>query len=1041
MKISKETLRIYFSMMAVIFLAELAIMLVLDYLVVVPDPFNSLADAFSLSLISSLGLFPLLVRYRQRSNKALLAVGIAHEGYWVLNRAGRFVDVNDGYCRLVGYTPAEILKKRVSDMEADLTQEETERRIQRIANQGHDKFETRHRHKNGHFVDIEISLSYVDDNDIIGFVRDIGEKKDKERRALFLTQIYAALFHTNRALWESNTEKELFDNICRVAVAQGGMAMVWIGRVDEQSDTIKPVASFGQGLSYIDNLSLAWREGQPGSSGPTATAYREGRSIFIQDFCTDPMTAPWHEPAKPYGWGASAALCVKRGGKSDAVVSYYRYDTNSFTQEIIELLHEVAKDIGHALDRFDVKEEREQAFQFLEESANRYHKIIETSLDGFWMVDNEGRLLEANDAYVKRSGYSREELVGLHIEDLDISVNKDQVRDILTQLKNTGHELFEARHRAKDGAKWPVEISAGFLDQEDGRFFGFLRDISERRKAEEELLIAATVFESHEAMLVTDAKLNIVRVNEAFTAISGYSSDEVVGHTPRILQSGMHDEEFYQEVWASVERNGSWKGEVVDKRKNGDLYPMWLTISRVRNPAGEVTHYVGSFTDITDYKSAQERIQILAFYDQLTGLPNRWMLLERLERSLAASARHQHCGAILYLDLDHFKTINDTIGHDCGDEVLRETTKRLRASVRQEDTMARLGGDEFVILLEDISPDKGQAAAHAKVVGDKLLEALSRPYRIRDKEYPGSVSIGVTLFCGQHEGVHELLKRADLAMYEAKKVGRNTLRFFDPVMQESLERRMLLEYDLRHALEEGELRLYYQKQVESGGRTIGAEALLRWEHPERGIVSPLDFIPLAEETGLIIPIGQWVFEQSCRTLRRWEGMECCKDLILSVNISAREFAQDDFVDHVTETLRRTGVAPSLLSLEITESLLMENMDEFVQKMQQLQDLGLSFSLDDFGTGYSSLSYLKRLPIKRLKIDKSFVQDLGCDKNDESIAQTIIQMSKTLGMDVVAEGVETPTQAEMLKQFGCHIFQGYLYGRPVELEMFEKDLSQ
>lgn len=1040
MKITRETFQIYSVMILAIFLAEFAVMLSLDYLIEIPNPYNGLIDALALSLITSFALFPLLVRYRQRAGNALLAVGIANEGFWVVDGNGHFLDVNEGYCRLVGFRADVILKKRLDELENDpATLDSSDRHLRETLSQGHAKYETRHRHRDGRWIDLEISMSYIDAGHIVGFVRDIGEKAAKERRARFLTQIYAALFHTNRAIWESKSESELFDNLCRVSVEHGGMALVWIGRIDDDDDLIRPVASYGEGHQYIDGLAIGWRANHLRSQGPTATAYREGRSIFIQDFCTDPMTAPWHEKAKPYGWGASAALGVRRGGKSYAVISYYRYEKHSFTREIIDLLNEVARDIGHALDRFDIQKERQRAMELIQENANRYHCIIESSLDGFWMVDLNGRLLEVNDAYMKRSGYSREELLNLRLPDLNKGMDAKQIQDVYRRLQTDGHAFFETKHRAKDGSLWPVEVSSGFLNQEDGRFFSFIRDIGERRKSEEEMLIAASVFDSHEAMLVTDSDRNVFRANKAFTKITGYAAEEVIGKNPRILGSGFHDRDFYREMWSRVDREGSWKGEIVDKRKNGELYPTWLTISSVKNDQGQVTHYVGGFTDITEYKAAQERIEALAFYDQLTGLPNRWMLMDRLEHALASSARSHRCGAILYLDLDHFKTINDTVGHDCGDEVLRETAKRLRASVRQEDTTARLGGDEFVVLLEDIGPDKEHAAAHAKLVGDKVLAMLAGNYSIRGKEYPGSVSIGVTLFCGQLEGIHELLKRADLAMYEAKKVGRNTLRFFDPFMQETLDKRMLLEFDLRHALEEGEFRLHFQKLVENSGRTVGAEVLLRWEHPQRGIVPPLDFIPLAEDTGLIIPIGRWVFEQSCRTLYRWQATDCCNNLQLSVNLSALEFGQDDFVEHVAETLKRTGVNPSMLSLEITESLLMENMNDFVPKMNRLQDLGLSFSLDDFGTGYSSLSYLKLLPIKRLKIDKSFVKDLGQDKNDEAIAKTIIQMSKTLGMDVVAEGVETATQAEMLKQFGCNIFQGYLYGRPVELEVFEGEL--
>lgn len=1158
MKIGKDTLKIYLYLVTVIFFTELVIMFGLDYVFEVPDPYNGFVDAVSLSLISSIGILPLLGRYRQRSNNALLAIDIANEGYWLIDKSRRFVDVNDGYCRLIGYRSDEILKMKMSDVEVGLEPDDAVRRMKKIISKGYDQFETRHRHKDGHMIDVEVSMSHVTDGNFVTFVRDITErkkiqrelewthaavdkgkvplfwigvqgqimgannsacqslgysheelvskfvweidpdysnevssqawdelrksgmrifetrhvrkdgtifpveittnyvsfgdeefsfsfaqditeKKAKDRQALFLTRIYAALFHTNRALWGSKTEKELFDNICRVAVDYGGMALAWIGRVDEATDLIKVQSSYGSGQDYLDGLAISYRGDVPGGQGPSATAFREGRSIFIQDFATDPMTAPWHDKARPYGWGSSAALCILRGGRSYAVVSYYHHETNSFSKEIIELLTEVARDIGHALDRFELEEGKKRAIQFMEDSANRYHKIIQTSLDGFWMVDMEGRILEVNDTYVDRSGYTREELLLLRVQDLETTMDTPQIGTRLKQLAVAGHAIFETKHRAKDGTLWPLEASAGFLPQEGGRFFSFMRDISERRKAEEEMHIAATVFESHEAMLVTDAERIIVRVNEAFTTITGYAPGEVVGTYPRILQSDMHGEDFYREMWSRIEREGSWQGEIFGKRKNGEVYPQWLTVSSVKNSKGQVTHYIFSFADITEYKAAQEKILNLAFYDQLTGLPNRRLLLERLERALAVGARNQRFGAILYLDMDQFKTINDTQGHDYGDEVLREIAKRIRVAVRQEDTIARLGGDEFVVLLEDISGEQKQAAAHAKSVGDKLLEVLARAYHIRGKDYPGSVSIGVTLYRSPHEGVHELLKRADLAMYEAKRVGRNTLRFFDPVMQETLEKRMHLEFDLRHALEEQQFRLYYQKQVGRDGYLIGAEALLRWMHPQRGLVSPLDFIPLAEETGLIVPIGRWVLEESCRRLRLWEGMENAKSLVLSVNISARELEQDDFVDNVREILMQTGIDPALLSLEITESVLLENMEEFIGKMKLLREMGISFALDDFGTGYSSLSYLKRLPIKRLKIDKSFVKDLGVDKNDEAIAQTIIQMGTTLGMEVVAEGVETPAQSEMLKQFGCHSYQGYLFGKPVTVEEFEREL--
>ena len=502
-----------------------------------------------------------------------------------------------------------------------------------------------------------------------------------------------------------------------------------------------------------------------------------------------------------------------------------------------------------------------------------------------------------------------------------------------------------------------------------------------------------------------------------------------------LVTSGMRDAGY---VYVNID--GSWQGEVWDKRKTGEVFPKWLTVSSDKNKDGQVTHYVGSFSDLSEYKEAQDKIQNLAFYDQLTGLPNRRLLLDRLERALAGSARNRRYGAILYLDLDHFKVINDTQGHDSGDAVLQETARRIQSTVRQKDSIARLGGDEFVVLLEEISEDHRQAAAQAKMVGDKLLEVLVLPYQVKGKHYPGSVSIGVALYQGFRETVHEILKRGDVAMYEAKKAGRNALRFFDPAMQETLERRTQLEADLRRAFAERQFQLHYQKRIGRGGKVTGAEVLLRWNHPQRGLLSPMDFIPVAEETGLIVPIGKWVLEEACRQIKAWERSERTRHLVLSVNVSARELKQSDFVDNAKKVLERTGINPSTLSLEITESILLDNIEEFIVKMKELKEIGIAFALDDFGTGYSSLSHLKRLPINELKIDKSFVRDLGVDKNDEAIVQTIIQMGKTLGMDVVAEGVETPIHRAMLERYGCHNYQGYLFGKPTALENFERELD-
>jgi diguanylate cyclase (GGDEF)-like protein/PAS domain S-box-containing protein len=565
------------------------------------------------------------------------------------------------------------------------------------------------------------------------------------------------------------------------------------------------------------------------------------------------------------------------------------------------------------------------------------------------------------------------------------------------------------------------------------------RDIRNRERTAQALRIAAIAFETNDGIIVTDADARILRVNRAFTKVTGYSAEEAVGQTPRILKSGRHDDEFFRNMWETLNRTGVWQGEIWNRRKNGELYPEWLTISAVTDVNGRVTHYVGVFADISERKEAEEEIQRLAFYDPLTELPNRRLLMDRLRRSIAAAKRRRGHGALLFIDLDNFKTLNDTFGHDFGDELLVAVAGRLAKCVRAEDTVARLGGDEFVIMLEDLGGDDRDAATQARVVGEKIIRAFTQPFPLRGDEYYSTTSIGVCLYPDLGETPEELLRRADTAMYRAKSGGRNTLRFFDPAMQEALEARAALEAELRQALSREQFRLYYQAQVNDAQEIRGVEALLRWRHPQRGLVAPGAFIPVAEETGLIVPIGQWVLETACAQLKTWERSPATRRLHLAVNVSARQFRQTDFVAQVRSAVERHAIDPALLKLELTESLVLDDLADTIDKMNVLKGAGIGFSLDDFGTGYSSLSHLKRLPLDQLKIDQSFIRDIEADPNDSIIVQTIIAMAGHLGLDVIAEGVETESQLDFLRRHGCRTFQGFLFSTPLPLEEFERSL--
>jgi diguanylate cyclase (GGDEF)-like protein/PAS domain S-box-containing protein len=562
------------------------------------------------------------------------------------------------------------------------------------------------------------------------------------------------------------------------------------------------------------------------------------------------------------------------------------------------------------------------------------------------------------------------------------------------------------------------------------------KDIAARKQLEAELRIAAIAFESQEGMTITDANRIILNVNQAFTRITGYSAGEAIGQTPAILKSGRQDDAFYRAMWNSLNRDQYWQGEIWNKRKDGEIYPEWLSITAVTDEGDRVTHYVGAFSDITRHKQAEEAIHHLAFYDPLTRLPNRRLLQDRLQQTLSSSARRHRHGAILFIDLDNFKELNNARGHGTGDLLLIEVARRLQTCVRTDDTVARQGGDEFVIILNDLSAASEQAAVQAEGIAEKIRNAINQPFELQGDKCHTSASIGICLFGERGITMDELLKRADTTMYQAKQCGRNTIRFFDPATHAAMETRIALETDLRRAVPENQLRLYYQMQVDHTGHIHGAEVLLRWQHPKQGLVSPLQFIPLAEDSGLILPIGYWVLETACMKLKAWASDPDARHLQLAVNVSARQFRHPGFVEQVCAVLDATGIDPAKLNLELTESLVLDNVNDTIAKMQALKNIGVHFSLDDFGAGYSSLAYLSRLPLNQVKIDQSFVHNIGVKTSDAVIVQTIIGMANSLGIDVIAEGVETQAQHDFLARHGCPNYQGFLFSKPVTLAEFE-----
>ena len=520
--------------------------------------------------------------------------------------------------------------------------------------------------------------------------------------------------------------------------------------------------------------------------------------------------------------------------------------------------------------------------------------------------------------------------------------------------------------------------------------------------------------------------------NKAACEMFGFAADEVIGQSVSMLMPSTHSHR-HQNYLEHHQKTGEARvigvtREVHGLRKGGVEFPIAISVTRISRSGRPI--FIGLVRDITQRKQDEEEIRRLAFYDPLTSLPNRRLLMDRVKQALLTSARTGQHGALMFLDLDHFKHLNDTLGHDVGDLLLQQVAQRMRSCVREGDSVARLGGDEFVVLLESLSMNPQEAASQAEVIAGKVMAALGHPYVLREHVHTSTPSIGIVIFLEDNESMDELLKKADVAMYQAKAAGRNTMRFFDPEMQAAAASRAALERDIRSGLALGEFVLHYQIQVDSHGRSHGAEALVRWNHAVRGLVSPAEFIPVAEETGLILPLGQWVLEEACTQLVKWSRSQQTAHWKVSVNVSAMQFAQESFVERVQLALQKTGARPDHLTLELTESMLVNDVDDIINKMSAIKALGVGFSLDDFGTGYSSLSYLKRLPLDQLKIDQSFVRDLETDTSDAVIARTIIALGHSLGLAVIAEGVETSRQRDFLQGFGCDAFQGYFYGRPL-----------
>ncbi|MGD0960026.1 MAG: EAL domain-containing protein [Methylomonas sp.] len=746
------------------------------------------------------------------------------------------------------------------------------------------------------------------------------ERREMQTANQRMAKLYAALSQCNQTIVRSSGQEELFEKICRGVVNFGGMAMAWIGSIDEQSQLIKPVACFGCGADYLDNIQISLDEKIAIGRGPSGIALREDRPYWSQDFRNDPATLPWRERAEKFGWAASASLPLHRNGKAVGIFNLYAHEVNAFDETTQNLLIEMAIDIDYAINNYEHERQREHAEAALAASHGLLKAIIDTAPMRIFWKDKDLRYLGCNPAFAKDAGESNPaDLIG------------------------------------KD------DYQLAWREQADS-----------------------------------------------------YRTDDLL-----IMASG-EPKLFYEEPQTTP-----------------DGRTILLRASKVplQNEARETIGILGVYEDITEQKQADERIHYLANFDPLTGLPNRARLNDHLKYALSLAKRSTGHLALMFLDLDHFKDINDTLGHSVGDKLLIELAQRLRKVLREEDTVSRLGGDEFILLLPGID------TRGAAIVAQKILDALIQSYRIGHYNLTLTASIGIALYPNDGLDLETLSKSADTAMYRAKQEGRQGYRFFTPEMQASSERNLQLVNALRHALELEQLFVLYQPQVSlRDGRIIGAEALLRWRHPELGMVAPGEFISVAEDCGLILPIGEWVLRRAVQQAKQWLN-DGFSPLIMAVNLSVVQFRHPDLPDLITRILNEEGLPANYLELELTESVAMHSPQAAIATMNNLHERGVKMSIDDFGAGYSSLSYLKKFKVYKLKIDQSFVRDISTDAEDKAIVSAVISLAESLGLKTIAEGVETAEQLAYLQDQGCDEVQGYLFSKPLAAEQFAELLMR
>jgi len=997
---------------------------------------------------------------------------------WVYDRESlRLLAVNQSMERHYGYTETELLAMHMTDLWPPERRESVAATLRAIAaDQRNKPVISRHVKKDGSFMDVEITAGSISFNGRPArqvLATDVTERLRTERELARMSRAQRLLSACNEALVRATSETALLQSVCQIAVDIGGYRMGWVGfALDDERKSIQPVAYAGYHQNYLEKLQLSWSEDDPFGRGPAGTAVRTGQPVIVQDIRKEGNFADWTERMLHHGFHGVICLPLRERDRTFGLLYLYAPDILQISADEAALLQELASDVAFGLTSLRAH----KAQQRLQASVLKVAAAVSASTGTEFFVQlvrNMADALGAQGGCVVRllptaSGqpprvatlaavldgrmlpndeYSLEGTPSLQLLSQREYVVSDKVQQLYPEapvLRLVGAQGYAGQQLCNsDGEvvgivfvlfRQPIE-DTGFVASTLQIFAARASSEIDRQLADARIRHQASLLDkAQDAILVRDLEHRVIFWNKSAERLYGWSQLQALGQSVDTLL--YDDPSHFHHATQVVLEQGEWTGEIVQRHRDGSTIEVEGRWTLVRGDDGQPRSILAINTDIRQRKANEREIQRLAFYDALTGLPNRMLLMDRMAHALANAQRRQQGGALLFIDLDNFKQLNDTLGHDQGDVLLQQVAQRLNTCVRSVDTVARLGGDEFVVMLEELSAKPHELALHARSVGEKILAMLAVPYALAGYQYRSTPSIGIAPFTGEQTSVGELLKQADLAMYQAKTAGRNTLRFFDPGMQAVVTARAGLETDLRAALAQEEFLLHFQPQMHLSGRCVGVEALVRWAHPQRGMVSPAHFIPLAEETGLILPLGRWVLHTACKLLATWQANPQLAHLTMAVNVSSRQFRHASFVDDVARVLAITGAPARLLKLELTESLLVEDMETTIATMTALRALGVGFSLDDFGTGYSSLSYLKRMPLDQLKIDQSFVQDLLTDPNDAAIVDTIIGLSRSLGLDVIAEGVETPEQRELLARAGCLHYQGYLFSRPLSADLLE-----